>query len=67
MSAVDPFQLVDNLVLGSKQNEHVPAADQNRQRRETAEILDRLRVQPGVVLADEVGMGKTFVRATLSR
>ena len=61
MSAVDPFQLVDNLVLGSKQNEHVPVADQDRQKRETAEILKRLRVQPGVVLADEVGMGKTFV------
>ena len=61
MSAVDPFQLVSNLVLGSKQNEHVPVADQDRQKRETAEILKRLRVQPGVVLADEVGMGKTFV------
>jgi ERCC4-related helicase len=61
MSAVDPFQLVSNLVLGSKLNEHVPAADQDRQKRETAEILKRLRVQPGVVLADEVGMGKTFV------
>lgn len=61
MSAVDPFQLVSNLVLGSKQNEHVPAADQDRQKRETIEILKRLRVQPGVVLADEVGMGKTFV------
>ena len=54
MSAVDPFQLVSNLVLGSKQNKHVPEADQDRQKRETAEILKRLRVQPGVVLADEV-------------
>lgn len=61
MSAVDTFQIVDSLVLGSKRNEHVPVADQDRQKRETIEILKRLRLQPGVVLADEVGMGKTFV------
>ena len=61
MSAVDTFQIVDSLVLGSKHNEHVPVADQDRQKRETIEILKRLRLQPGVVLADEVGMGKTFV------
>ena len=61
MSAVDPFQIVDGLILGSRYNEHVPRADQDRQKRETEEILKRLRNQPGVVLADEVGMGKTFV------
>ena len=61
MSVVDTFQIVDSLVLGSTQNEHVPIADQDRQKRETIEILKRLRLQPGVVLADEVGMGKTFV------
>ncbi len=61
MSAVDPFQIVDSLVLGTKQNENVPIADQNRQRGETVELLKRLHSQPGVVLADEVGMGKTFV------
>lgn len=61
MSAVDTFQMVDSLVLGSKHNEHVPIADQDRQKRETIEILKRLQLQPGVVLADEVGMGKTFV------
>jgi SNF2 family DNA or RNA helicase len=39
----------------------VPEPDQKRQRAEVAEILERLRAQPGVILADEVGMGKTFV------
>lgn len=51
--------------------EGVPAGEQNSQRidrldaeRQTATaraILERLYDQPGVVLADEVGMGKTFV------
>ena len=36
-------------------------ADAERQHRTVAAILDRLAGQPGVVLADEVGMGKTFV------
>lgn len=49
------------LVLGTRFNQHVPAADQTRQRREVDEILRRLQGQPGVILADEVGMGKTFV------
>ena len=35
--------------------------DATRQHATLAEILSRLRNQPGVVLADEVGMGKTFV------
>jgi hypothetical protein len=39
----------------------IPATDQQRQRKEAVEILERLRTQPGVILADEVGMGKTFV------
>jgi len=49
------------LVLGTRLNERVPEADQRRQRKEVEEILLRLRHQPGVILADEVGMGKTFV------
>jgi len=49
------------LVLGTRLNTRVPEADQKRQRAEAVEILRRLRNQPGVVLADEVGMGKTFV------
>ncbi len=32
-----------------------------RQERTAQEILRRLEHQPGVILADEVGMGKTFV------
>ncbi len=44
---------------------HVPGRvserDAARQMKTAAEILRRLAFQPGVVLADEVGMGKTFV------
>ena len=36
-------------------------ADQLRQRAEVEDILRRLSTQPGVILADEVGMGKTYV------
>ena len=53
--------ILDNLVLGTRPNERVPLAEQQRQRAETEDILNRLVCQPGVVLADEVGMGKTFV------
>lgn len=49
------------LVLGVSINERVPAGDQKRQRAEVVEILRRLGSQPGMILADEVGMGKTFV------
>lgn len=42
-------------------NERVPREDAARQQRTASEILRRLERQPGVVLADEVGMGKTFV------
>lgn len=49
------------LVLGSRVAARVPESDQQRQRAEVDEILRRLRSQPGVILADEVGMGKTFV------
>ena len=35
--------------------------DARRQEKTTKEILRRLEKQPGVILADEVGMGKTFV------
>jgi superfamily II DNA or RNA helicase len=44
---------------------HVPGRieerDAQRQERTAQEILRRLAAQPGLVLADEVGMGKTFV------
>jgi hypothetical protein len=39
----------------------VSNADADRQQRTAAEILTRLGDQPGLVLADEVGMGKTYV------
>ena len=42
-------------------NERVSDRDALRQYRTVVEILHRLGNQPGVVLADEVGMGKTFV------
>jgi superfamily II DNA or RNA helicase len=35
--------------------------DWQRQRRTAADILQRLRFQEGVILADQVGMGKTYV------
>ena len=50
-----------DLVLGTRVTARVPEADQRRQRAEALEILSRLRTRPGVILADEVGMGKTFV------
>ncbi len=41
--------------------DRIPPEDGDRQQRTAEEILLRLARQPGVVLADEVGMGKTFV------
>lgn len=54
------------LVLGTRLNASVPEADQKRQRAEVEEVLRRLRNQPGVILADEVGMGKTFVALAIA-
>jgi hypothetical protein len=45
----------------SLRNERIRDEDADRQQRTAAEILRRLDDQPGVVLADEVGMGKTYV------
>lgn len=42
-------------------NDRISEHDALRQHRTIAEILRRLTDQPGIVLADEVGMGKTFV------
>ena len=55
------FDIPETLVLGQRPNERVPLVEQKRQRKEAIDILGRLAHQPGVVLADEVGMGKTFV------
>ncbi len=62
----DPYSIPPELVLGTGLNDRVPTADQTRQRSEVEEILARLREQPGVVLADEVGMGKTFVALAIA-
>jgi len=39
----------------------IQQSDSERQRKTAIEILKRLKNQPGLILADEVGMGKTFV------
>jgi ERCC4-related helicase len=41
--------------------DRIPASDGARQQATAAEICTRLNDQPGVILADDVGMGKTFV------
>lgn len=45
----------------SLRSDRVSADDAVRQERTAEAILARLEHQPGVILADEVGMGKTFV------
>ena len=45
----------------SLRNERISRADADRQHRTAAEILRRFDRHPGVVLADEVGLGKTYV------
>ena len=44
----------------------ISAEDASRQERTAREILSRLSQQPGIVLADEVGMGKTFVALAIA-
>lgn len=44
----------------------IGSEDAHRQKVTAREILRRLSKQPGVVLADEVGMGKTFVALTVA-
>lgn len=51
----------DVISLGGAGEGRIPAADASRQTATAREIVERLRSQPGVVLADEVGMGKTYV------
>lgn len=60
------YTLPSELTLGSAGATRIPLEDQQRQRREAAAILERLASQPGVVLADEVGMGKTFVALSVA-
>ena len=61
-----PYTIPRTLLLGRTDSRRVPQADQQRQRAETEEILRRLRNQPGVILGDEVGMGKTFVALSVA-
>ncbi|MDB5531678.1 MAG: rapA 3, partial [Devosia sp.] len=42
-------------------NTRISGEDAERQARAAREVLQRFSRQPGVILADEVGMGKTFV------
>ncbi|WP_447978469.1 helicase-related protein [Candidatus Nitrospira bockiana] len=57
MSHLYPFYKHINLYVEGR----ISAEDAARQKTTAEEILRRLKDQPGVVLADEVGMGKTFV------
>jgi ERCC4-related helicase len=55
---------IDTADLGERvdlRNDRIGDSDALRQHQTIAEILRRLGHQPGIVLADEVGMGKTFV------
>ncbi|MHB0980405.1 MAG: DEAD/DEAH box helicase [Thermoleophilia bacterium] len=52
------WELSPHVQLG---NERIPLKDGYRQQATAAEICDRLNTQVGLILADEVGMGKTFV------
>jgi ERCC4-related helicase len=61
MSGVNAYSTPAELLLGLIHNERVPRPDQDRQRSEVEHILRSLSRRPGIVLADEVGMGKTFV------
>lgn len=45
----------------SLESDRIPEDDAKRQRATAREICDRLKTQPGLILADDVGMGKTFV------
>jgi ERCC4-related helicase len=51
----------DRISLLPRRSERISEADAQRQAATVSEILKRLKRQPGLVLADEVGMGKTFV------
>jgi len=57
MSQLYPYCEQINLHVSGR----ITKEDANRQESTAREILSRLKDQPGVVLADEVGMGKTFV------
>lgn len=55
-AAFDPAKDMDLFVSARIKQE-----DAARQQRTAVEVTSRLKRQPGLILADEVGMGKTFV------
>ncbi len=55
-----PFR-ARRISLRPKDSKRISREDADRQSATVKEILRRLERQPGLVLADEVGMGKTFV------
>lgn len=57
MSSIFQFCTEINLHVASR----ISAEDAARQEKTAREVLRRLHRQPGLILADEVGMGKTFV------
>ncbi|HBJ34731.1 MAG TPA: hypothetical protein DDZ51_08205, partial [Planctomycetaceae bacterium] len=57
MSLVYPFSGDINLHVKGR----ISAEDATRQDKTARVVLQRLQDQPGLILADEVGMGKTFV------
>ncbi len=57
MTSLYPFCSDINLHVEGR----ISAEDALRQEKTAREILKRLVKQPGLILADEVGMGKTFV------
>ena len=62
MTAWHPYcDEIDLFVKG-----RIPEEDADRQRHTACIILSRLVHQPGLILADEVGMGKTFVALTVA-
>ncbi|MFM7868413.1 MAG: SNF2-related protein, partial [Planctomycetaceae bacterium] len=59
------WKLFDGLQLGGE-GKRIDSADGDRQKVTAEAILKDLHNQPGVVLADEVGMGKTYVALTVA-
>jgi superfamily II DNA or RNA helicase len=55
------WKLDSSIELGGLGSRRIEPVDGERQRTTAEAILNDLRDRPGVVLADEVGMGKTYV------
>jgi len=55
------WKMASGIALGGLGSRRIEEADGDRQRATTEAILNDLQDRPGIVLADEVGMGKTYV------